>query len=118
LTKALLCEINEKVNTAGGKLEKFEQKKYQRRYRMILFNGKEECPLNPKIPGKRGKTAQSKSRNFLDRLKRQQEYVLRFVKVTIVPCTNNLAECDIRMTKVLQKISEYFRSRQQGRGSA
>jgi len=110
LMKALLCEINEKVNTAGGKLEESEQKKYQRRYRTILSNGKKECPLNPKIPGKRGKTAQSKSRNLLDRLERHQEDALRFMKVTIVPFTNNLAERDIRMTKVHQKISGCFRS--------
>lgn len=112
LMKALLCEINKKVNTAGGELEESEQKKCQRRYRAILSNGKKECPLNPKIPGKRGRTAQSKSRNLLDRLERHQEDVLRFMKVVIVPFTNNLAERDIRMTKVHQKISGCFRSSQ------
>ncbi len=110
LMKALLCEINEKVDIAGGKLEESEQKKYQRRYRTILSNGKKECPLNPKIPGKRGRTAQPKSRNLLDRLERHQEDVLRFMKVAIAPFTNNLAERDIRMTKVHQKISGCFRS--------
>ncbi len=110
--KALLCNINEKVNTAGGKLKEFEQKKYQSRFRKILSSGKKECPLNPKIPGKRGRTAQPKSRNLLDRLERHQEDVLRFMKVTIVPFTNNLAERDIRMTKVHQKISGCFRSLQ------
>ena len=112
LMKALLCEINEKVNTAGGELKESEQRKCQRRYRTILSNGKKECPLNPKIPGKRGRTAQSKSRNLLDRLERHQEDVLRFMKVAIVPFTNNLAERDIRMTKVHQKISGCFRSLQ------
>ncbi len=112
LMKTLLCEINKKVDTTGGKLAGFEQKRYQRRYRKILSNGKKECPLNPKIPGKRVRTAQSKSRNLLDRLERHQEDALRFMKVTIVPFTNNLAERDIRMTKVHQKISGCFRSLQ------
>ncbi len=110
LMKALLIEINKMVDTAGGRLEESEQKKYDRRYMKILSDGKEECPLNPKKPGKRGKTAQSKSRNLLDRLERHKEDVLRFMKVTIVPFTNNLAERDIRMTKVHQKISGCFRS--------
>ena len=110
LMKTLLIEINEMVISMGGRLEESEQKKYQRRYRTILSCGKKECLLNPKIPGKRGRTAQSKSRNLLDRLERHQEDALRFMKVTIVPFTNNLAERDIRMTKVHQKISGCFRS--------
>ena len=113
--KTLLIEINERVISVGGRLEESEQKKYQRRYRTIVSCGKKECLLNPKIPGKRGRTAQSKSRNLLDRLERHQEDVLRFMKVTIVPFTNNLAERDIRMTKVHQKISGCFRSEQGAR---
>lgn len=110
LMKELLSEINEEVTKAGGKLNELEQDKYQKRYMTTLSNGKKECPLNPKVPGKRGKTAQSKSRNLLDRLERHQEDVLRFMKDEIVPFTNNLAERDIRMTKVHQKISGCFRS--------
>ncbi|MGR3318827.1 MAG: IS66 family transposase, partial [Candidatus Anammoxibacter sp.] len=110
LMKELLSKINEEVIKAGGKLDELEQYKYQERYIAILSNGKKECPLNPKIPGKRGRTAQSKSRNLLDRLERHQEDVLRFMKDEIVPFTNNLAERDIRMTKVHQKISGCFRS--------
>ena len=105
-----ILEINEAVIKSGGKLDELDQEEYQIQYKTILSNGKEECPLNPKIPGKRGKTAQSKSRNLLDRLEQRQKDVLRFMKVTIVPFTNNLAERDIRMTKVHQKISGCFRS--------
>lgn len=108
--KELLLEINEAVINAGGKLEAIEQERYQKRYIKILSQGQKECPLNLKIPGKRGKTAQSKSRNLLNRLDQHQEDVLRFMKVKIVPFTNNLAERDIRMTKVHQKISGCFRS--------
>lgn len=110
LMKDLLNEINERVIEACGQLDELEQDKYQKRYMSILSEGKKECPLNPKIPGKRGKTTQSRSRNLLDRLERHQEDVLRFMKEEIVPFTNNLAERDIRMTKVQQKISGCFRS--------
>ena len=110
LMKELLNEINGEVIKAGGRLDDLEQDKYQKRYISILRDGKKECPLNPKKEGKRGRTAQSKSRNLLDRLERHQEDVLRFMKDKIVPFTNNLAERDIRMTKVQQKISGCFRS--------
>ena len=108
--KALLLEINEAVIEAGGELDKLDQERYEKQYLTVLSNGQKECPVNPKIPGKRGKTAQSKSRNLLERLEAYKDDVLRFMKTAIVPFTNNLAERDIRMTKVHQKISGCFRS--------
>lgn len=59
---------------------------------------------------KKGRVKQSKSRNLLDRLVLFEKYVLRFVKNVDVPFTNNLAENNIRMTKVQRKISGCFRS--------
>ena len=110
LMKTLLLEINEAVIEAGGELDKLDQERYEKQYLTVLSNGQKECPVNPKIPGKRGKTAQSKSRNLLERLEAYKDDVLRFMKTAIVPFTNNLAERDIRMTKVHQKISGCFRS--------
>ena len=52
----------------------------------------------------------TKARNLLERLLKFEDDALRFMDNIIVPFTNNLAENDIRMTKVQQKISGCFRS--------
>ena len=108
--KALLLEINKAVQeTKEQKLEPDQIISYQQRYRSILENGSKECPL-AQNNAKPGPTKQSKARNLLDRLDNYQEDVLRFMKESIVPFTNNMAENDLRMTKVQQKISGCFRS--------
>ena len=109
---ALLKEINEATQSAGGRLETTESEKYRKRYRDLLREAEIECPApdEDKRKGSRGKMARSKSRNLLERLRDFENDVLRFMDEEIVPFSNNQAENDLRMTKVQQKISGCFRS--------
>ncbi len=110
--KALLKEINRATSDAGGMLGTDESEKYRQRYRTILQNAEAESPPPDETnrKGKRGRVRRTKARNLLERLRTYEGDVLRFMDNKNVPFTNNLAENDIRMTKVQQKISGCFRS--------
>jgi len=95
------------------KLTVSEYKNLQRRYRTILTRGERELPpIPPRQNGKRGRIAKSDAHNLWERLKNHEEAVLRFAKAAYVSFTNNRAERDLRMSKVKQKVSGCFRTRQ------
>lgn len=95
----------------GMSLNLGNMKKFCFDYENICSIGTNENPPDPNIiPGKRGRKKQSKSKNLLDRFIIYKAEILRFMYDHVVPFDNNLAERDVRMVKVQQKVSGTFRS--------
>lgn len=115
--KELLLDAYAAVNEAKARgsqcLKRRQVKEFEKSYERILARGFAANPLpdtrcQPRVRGRRKKT---KARNLLERLRDYQCEVLAFMNDFSVPFTNNLAEADLRMAKVKQKISGTFRSR-------
>lgn len=116
----LLLEIKQEVDRARGqgdtRLSGVQEQAFATHYAEILAAGLAVNPLPAaqseagSAPKKRGRRKQSKARNLLDRLQTYQRETLAFMYDFDVPFDNNLAERDLRMMKVQQKISGCFRS--------
>jgi transposase len=65
-------------------------------------------PVEAEAIKRRGRQKQSAARNLLDDLLRRADQVLAFLDDLSLPFTNNLAERDLRMVKVQQKIAGTF----------
>lgn len=105
----LLVGACHEVAGAGAALPGERIAHYRSAYDAILAEG---TAVNPRAPpsGKRGRTKQTKALNLIDRLRTHADDVWRFMVDHNVPFSNNIAEQDVRMPKVKQKISGGFRT--------
>jgi len=87
-------------------------RKYESRYETIIASGMKANPppVRGDDPGRRGRLKRSKARNLVERLARLRKETLRYLTDFQVPFDNNLAERDIRMMRLQQKVSGAFRS--------
>ena len=94
----------------------------ERRYAQVVAEAlayhEAQPPLVAPQPKRRGPKKRRPGHNLALRLQTCRESVLRFLHEPAVPFTNNLAEQDVRMMKVRQKISGGFRSEQGARDFA
>ena len=97
-------KANNKTAPSKGKLKHFFSQ-----YREICGVALKFYPPPIQTDTKR-RQKQSKSKNLLDRFIKYKKETLRFFKDLRVPFTNNLAERDLRMIKVKEKISGCFAS--------
>lgn len=111
---ALLVQMNRAVDASDDAvLTKKVAANYRRRYRRLLKRGRAENPermTDPTRKDKRGGISQTPAYNLIRRLDERASDVLRFMTNAAAPFTNNLAERDIRMPKLKQKVSGCFRS--------
>jgi len=99
-------------------LLKDELTEYIKKYKKIVKEGLKENPEQSKPEGRRGRAKQTKARLLLLRLYEHKDKYLRFANDFNCPFTNNLAERDIRVAKIKQKVSGCFRSDKGERGFA
>ncbi len=111
---SLLTNMKEKVDTAKSQgqsaLSTLQVTVFEQVYDLIVERGERANPPPVRQPNQRGRLKQTPARTLLDRLINYKAEVMAFVYDFAVPFDNNLAERDIRMVKVQQKVSGGFRS--------
>jgi len=105
--ETLLYEIKDKLEASNGLLTLSEIEIFDKLYDDILYIAVMENPStvidNTIIGKKRGRKANIKPRNLVNRLIDYKESILLFMIDPSVPFTNNSAERDLRIRKYFKK---------------
>lgn len=109
LLRALNGAVAQARAAGEAALPAAERQAWESRYQTLVAAGLAQNPA-PAATGKRGRPKQSPAKNLLDRLDTHREAVLAFLHDFAIPFDNNLAERDLRMMKVQQKITGGFRT--------
>lgn len=104
----VMVEANELKKQNG--LNEITIQEIETKYSRVIHAGMEEEPYTPIQNGKRGKKPKPKSRLLFEAFRDKRTEILKFIHNKDVPFDNNLAERDIRMVKLKQKISGCFRT--------
>ena len=110
LLRALHGTVEQAKAVGEQSLDPWTLAGYRAAYEQIIALGHQQNPPPTKRTRKRGPIGRSTSANLLRRLDEQREQVLRFAHDFQVPFDNNLAERDIRMIKIQQKVSGSWRT--------
>lgn len=108
----LMLRANKERDEAEGCLSIAQMKYFEKEYSRLVKVGLKNNPENKKRININGKIGQSYPRQVLNRLVEYRDWVLLFLYDPNVPFTNNQAEREIRMLKVQQKVSGYFKTLQ------
>lgn len=103
--KELLPEMKGVAERAGAPVPARQAEELTARYDRLVAEGQGAQPP-PDVPP----SACRQARSLLRRLERRKAEVLLFLRDPSVPFDNNLAERDLRMVKLQQKVSGCFRT--------
>ncbi len=107
--------IKAKTLKEAGELTQETIKNINDCYDRAVKKGFKTEPIDkPQKIKKRGRQKKSKSIRLLEVFRDAKDRVLRFVYDQLVPFDNNMAERDLRMIKLKQKISGTFRTKKGG----
>lgn len=110
LLRQLHATVGDARAAGRDRLDPGELASYRDSYQQIITLGYQTNPAGTVPTGKRGVIRQTPAHNLLVRLDTYRDDVLRFAHDFRVPFDNNLAERDIRMIKLQQKISGSWRT--------